>query len=163
MGVCELYIRVTTAKQLEICVTEVREAIDDLRRLAQGLHPPVLREAGLRPALWALAGRSHVPVTLGDFEDDRFSPEIEVAAYFMVSEALANVAKHARAESARIDVKRVGGCLVVQVADDGGGGANPSRGSGLAGLVDRVEAVGGSLAITSTHAGTTLRAEFPLA
>jgi len=152
-----------TAKQLEICVTEVREAIDDLRRLAQGLHPPVLREAGLRPALWALAGRSHVPVTLGDFEDDRFSPEIEVAAYFMVSEALANVAKHARAESARIDVKRVGGCLVVQVADDGGGGANPSRGSGLAGLVDRVEAVGGSLAITSTHAGTTLRAEFPLA
>jgi len=149
-------------EQLDICVVEVREAIDDLRRLAQGLHPPVLREAGLRPALWALAGRSHVPVTLGDFEDDRYPAEIEVAAYFLVSEALANVAKHAGAESARIDVKRAGSCLVVQITDDGRGGANPARGSGISGLVDRVEAVGGSLAITSTNAGTTLRAEFPV-
>jgi PAS domain S-box-containing protein len=151
-----------TAEQLDICVAEVRDAIDDLRRLATGLHPPILTEAGLRPALSALVRRSPLPVSLGSFPEQRFSAEIETATYYLVSEALTNTAKHAGATTAKVDVQAHDGRLVIEVADDGTGGADPAKGSGLRGLSDRVEAVGGSLAITSTTVGTTLRAEFPL-
>jgi PAS domain S-box-containing protein len=151
-----------TDEQLAICVAEARDAIDDLRRLAAGLHPPILTEAGLRPAIWSLVRRSPLPVTLGTFPEQRFSAEIETAAYYLVSEALANTAKHAQADSATVDVRIDFERLVVEVADDGLGGADPGAGSGLRGLSDRVEAVGGSLTITSTGGGTTLRAEFPV-
>ena len=151
-----------TREQLEISAAEVREAIEDLRRLANGLHPPILGEAGLRPALVALARRSALPVTVGDFGHERYPAEVETAAYYLVSEALTNTAKHAEATAVTIDVRRRDGRLVVTVADDGRGGANPASGSGLRGLEDRVEAVGGTLAITSSRAGTTIRAELPV-
>jgi PAS domain S-box-containing protein len=148
-------------EQLEVCVAETKEAIDDLRRLANGLHPTVLADAGLRAALWSLARRSAFPVELAAPER-RFPTEIETAAYYLVSEALTNVAKHAGATAARVGVQDVGQSVVVEVSDDGRGGASPAGGSGLRGLSDRVEAVGGTLSITSTSSGTTLRAEFPL-
>ena len=129
-------------EQLDICVAEVRDAIDDLRRLAAGLHPPILSEAGLRPALWALVRRSPLPVSLREFPDERFSAEIETATYYLVSEALTNTAKHARASAATVDVRSDDGRLVVEVADDGAGGADPAAGSGLRGLADRA-VVGG--------------------
>jgi PAS domain S-box-containing protein len=151
-----------TREQLEICSSEVREALEDLRRLANGLHPPILSEAGLRPALWALARRSALPVTLGTFPDERFPPDLETCTYYLVSEALTNTAKHARASIADVRVQADNGCLVVEVADDGIGGADPRKGSGIRGLNDRVEAVGGTLTITSSSSGTTIRAEFPL-
>jgi PAS domain S-box-containing protein len=151
-----------TLEQLEICSAEVRDALDDLRRLANGLHPPILTEAGLRPALWALARRSTLPVTLGTFPDHRFPTELETAAYYLVSEALTNTAKHAQATSADVRVQADDSRLVVEVTDDGIGGADPRKGSGIRGLGDRVEAVGGTLTITSTSGGTTIRAEFPL-
>ena len=151
-----------TREQLEICAVEVRDAIEDLRRLANGLHPPILGEAGLRPALVALARRSTLPVTVSDFGYERYPAEVETAAYYLVSEALTNTAKHAEANAITIDVRRRDSRLVVTVADDGRGGANPAGGSGLRGLEDRVEAVGGTLAITSSRAGTTIRAELPV-
>ena len=95
-----------TREQLEICSSEVREALEDLRRLANGLHPPILTEAGLRPALWALARRSALPVTLGTFPDERFPADLETATYYLVSEALTNTAKHARASTADVRVRR---------------------------------------------------------
>ncbi len=150
-------------QELDICVAEVRDAIDDLRRLATGLHPPILTEAGLRPAIWSLVRRSPLPVSLGEVPEQRFSAEIETATYYLVSEALTNTAKHAQATEANVAVRTYDDLLVVEVADDGVGGADPAAGSGLRGLSDRVEAVGGSLAITSTTGGTTLRASFPLA
>jgi signal transduction histidine kinase len=149
-------------EQLAVCTTELREAIEDLRRLANGLHPPILTEAGLRPALRALVRRSTLPVELRHFPDDRFPAEVETAAYYLVSEALTNTAKHAQATGAVVEVGVEWGRLVVQVTDDGVGGASPEKGTGLRGLVDRVEAVGGTLQITSRPTGTTLRAEFPL-
>ena len=149
-------------EQLGVCTTELREAIEDLRRLANGLHPPILTEAGLRPALRALVRRSTLPVELRHFPDDRFPAEVETAAYYLVSEALTNTAKHAQATGAAVDVGVEWGRLVVQVTDDGLGGASPEKGTGLRGLVDRVEAVGGTLQITSRPTGTMLRAEFPL-
>ena len=149
-------------EHLDVCVVEVREAIEDLRRLANGLHPPILTSAGLRPALAALVRRSPLPVTLGDFPEGRFSAEIETAVYYLVSEALTNTAKHAQASAASVDVRRGRGRLLVSVADDGNGGASPEKGSGLRGLIDRVEALGGSLTVTSTGRGTTVGAELPL-
>ena len=149
-------------EQLEISASEAREAIDDLRRLANGLHPAILSEAGLRPAISSLARRAPMPVTVDVGGDGRFGPEIETAAYYLVSEALTNTIKHAEAASAAVEVRSQNGCLVVEVSDDGRGGASPAGGTGLRGLSDRVEAVGGTLSITSTSAGTTLRAVFPV-
>jgi signal transduction histidine kinase len=143
---------------------ELRAALEELRELAHGIHPAVLTEQGLAPALKNLAERSPVPVTIVDLPDERLPAPAEAAAYFLVSEALANVAKYAQASRARVSVSRVDGLVLVEVDDDGVGGADPSRGSGLRGLSDRVQALDGKLEVTSpAGSGTHLHAEIPCA
>jgi signal transduction histidine kinase len=143
---------------------ELRAALEELRKLAHGIHPAVLTEQGLEPALRNLAERSPVPVTIVGVPQERLPAPAEAAAYFLVSEALANVAKYARASAVRIDVTRVNGRVLVEVEDDGVGGADPSRGSGLRGLSDRVAALDGTLELTSPPGrGTQLHAEIPCA
>jgi PAS domain S-box-containing protein len=142
--------------------TELEQALAELRELARGLHPAVLSERGLGPALGALADRAPVPVDIAAAVDGRLPPAVEAAAYYVVSEALTNVAKYAGACEVRVDVSRCDGQLEVTVADDGVGGADGARGSGLRGLADRVEALGGRLEVSSpVGAGTTLRARLP--
>jgi signal transduction histidine kinase len=134
--------------------------IEELIALARGLHPRELA-AGLRSALTALADRSDVPVKVSAPED-RFPADVEVAAYYMCAEALANITKHAAATSAWIDVARQNGQLTVAVSDDGRGGADPARGTGLRGLTDRIETLGGVLTVESfPGAGTRLAATIP--
>ena len=147
-------------------LTRVREQLDrglgELRDLARGIHPTVLTERGLEAALEALVQRAPQPVELRVTVPDGLDKAIEAAAYFVVSEALTNVAKYARAESVTVDVAPSEGTLVVTVADDGVGGADSTAGSGLRGLVDRVEAVGGRLEVESVPShGTRLRARLP--
>jgi signal transduction histidine kinase len=140
---------------------ELAQALEELRELARGIHPAVLSERGLSAALEALAGRAPVPVGVS-VPPDRLPPAVEAAAYYVISEALANVAKYAEASAVEIRVTRQNGRAVVEVADDGVGGADPARGSGLSGLVDRVEALDGVLKVESEPgAGTRIRAEFP--
>jgi PAS domain S-box-containing protein len=140
---------------------ELAQALEELRELARGIHPAVLSERGLSAALEALAGRAPVPVGV-TVPPDRFPPAVEAAAYYVISEALANVAKYAEASAVEIRVTRQNGRAVVEVADDGVGGADPTRGSGLSGLVDRVEALDGVLKVESEPgAGTRIRAEIP--
>ena len=142
---------------------ELQRALEELRELARGIHPAILSDRGLRAALESLAGRSPVPVDLTGTPVDRLPPAVEAAAYFVVAEALTNVVKYAHASQARISVQRVNGRAVVEVADDGVGGADPDRGSGLRGLADRVAALDGSLSLRSPQgAGTLLRAEIPV-
>jgi signal transduction histidine kinase len=142
---------------------ELSVAIDELRELARGIHPAVLTERGLGPALASLAERAPLPVELEHAEDERLPRSVEAAAYFVVSEALANVAKYARASRVRVYVGLEDGEAIVEVADDGLGGADPQRGSGLRGLSDRVEALDGQLEIESEPGqGTTVRAEIPV-
>jgi signal transduction histidine kinase len=149
---------------LESASKEAREALVELRELARGIHPAVLTETGLRGALQALVERSPIATTLGDVPDERFPAPIEATAYFVASEALANVAKHAAAETTVITITRSAGVLIVQVSDDGVGGARPDGGSGLRGLADRVASVGGSVRIDSpAGGGTRIEAEIPLA
>jgi signal transduction histidine kinase len=137
------------------------EALEELRDLARGIHPPILTDRGLEGALSALVARSPVPVSLSIDVGERPAPAFETAAYFMVAEALANATKHADAEHVEIRVERVGGVLVADVVDDGRGGADPS-GPGLNGLRQRVEALDGSLRVVSPPGGpTTVRAELP--
>jgi signal transduction histidine kinase len=147
-------------------LARAREQLDgglsDLRDLARGIHPSVLSDRGLAVALEALAKRAPMPVELRVAVDGRLDQAIEAAAYFLVSEAITNAAKHARAESVRVDVEANGDTMLVTVADDGVGGAETTRGSGLGGLIDRVEAVGGQLEITSPSGdGTRLSARLP--
>ena len=139
------------------------DVLDNLRELSRGLHPAVLSEGGLSPALSALARRSVVPVDLQlRLDGDRFDEPIEVAAYYVASEALANAAKHAQASHVEVTVRERDGWLELIVHDDGTGGAEASRGSGLTGLADRVEVIGGTLELDSPpDAGTTLRARLP--
>ena len=137
--------------------SELKEALSELRELAQGLHPAILTRSGL-----AAAVRASVPAELADVPEERFPPDLEAAAYYVVSEALANAGKHASATQARVSIRRSGGVLRVQVADDGVGGADPAAGSGLTGLADRVAALGGTLCVTSPPgAGTAVTAELP--
>ncbi len=137
--------------------------LEDLRTMARGIHPAILDSGGLGPALKTLARRSAVPVELEVETNGRLPERVEVAAYYVVSESLANVAKHAQATVARVDVALREGRLWVRVRDDGRGGADPTRGSGLTGLWDRVEALGGTLRLTSpTGGGTTVEAVLPL-
>jgi signal transduction histidine kinase len=141
---------------------DAKQALAELRDLARGIHPAVLTDRGLDAALSGLAGRSPVPVTVSVDVEPRCSPTIEAIAYFVVSEALANVAKHARATRAAVIVQRRGDRVLVQVSDDGAGGANADAGSGIAGLRDRVGGVDGTLEITSPAGGpTTLAVEMP--
>jgi signal transduction histidine kinase len=144
-------------------VDGINEVLEDLRELSSGLHPAILSEGGLRPALRALARRSAVPVRLNDEPEERFEERVEVAAYYVVSEALANAAKHAGASVVEVSIARHDGWLTVSIRDDGSGGADATKGSGLVGLSDRVEALGGTIAIASAPgAGTAIEAELPL-
>jgi PAS domain S-box-containing protein len=138
------------------------DALAELRELARGIHPAVLTDRGLEPALEMLAGRSGIPCELAVTLDERLPPPVEAAAYYLVAEALANASKHARASRVRVQLQRADGSAVVKVSDDGVGGADEGGGSGLRGLGDRVEALGGRLALSSPPgAGTTLSARIP--
>ena len=142
---------------------ELQVAVEELRELAHGIHPGTLTQAGLASALEALAARMPFPVRV-DAIPDRLPPEIEATAYFVASEALANVAKHASASRAVVRATRENGMLVVEVSDDGVGGADAGAGSGLNGLADRVEAHGGRLSVDSIrNSGTRVVVEIPCA
>jgi signal transduction histidine kinase len=143
---------------------QLEEALAELRELARGIHPGVLTDRGLVPALDSLASRSPVPVETEADLEGRLSPAVEAAAYFVVSEALANVAKYASATAVSVQVAREDGLARVTVRDDGVGGADPTAGSGLRGLRDRVEALGGRLEVESPAGeGTTVCVELPVA
>lgn len=147
---------------LEGAAAEAQAAITELRELARGIHPAVLTETGLAGAIQALAERSPVVTTITAVPASRYPAQIEATAYFVVSEALTNVAKHAATSSARVTIRELTGRLVVQVSDDGPGGARPEGGSGLRGLADRVAAAGGVLRIESPPgSGTHLEADIP--
>jgi signal transduction histidine kinase len=140
---------------------ELSAAHSELRELARGIHPPVLVQGGIRVAVESLAEQSPVPVDV-TVPAGRYPPLLEATAYFVVCEALANVAKHAGATAAHVNIDHVDGRLIVQVADDGVGGADVKRGTGLTGLADRVAAVEGHLRIESLRgSGTLVRAELP--
>jgi signal transduction histidine kinase len=139
------------------------EALDDLRELSRGIHPAILSEGGLVPALKALARRSAVPVRLHLEIENRLDERVEIGAYYVVSEALTNTAKHARASKVEVRARALDHVLQLQIDDDGAGGADPSSGSGLTGLADRVEALGGTIWIRSPRGeGTSLRVELSL-
>jgi len=147
-------------------ITEARDevalAIEELRELARGLHPAVLTRHGLRVAVAALADRATVPVEVAEVPGERLPETVEAAVYYVIAEALTNVTKYARASRVRLRVAAGDGTVVVEVSDDGVGGADPAAGSGLQGLTDRVEALGGTLEVVSPPgAGTSLRAEIP--
>ena len=128
---------------------ELSLALDELRELARGLHPAVLSDRGLRAAVEALASRAPVAVELAEMPDERLPAPVEAAAYYLIAEALTNVAKYAAATAVRVRVVAGAGSVTVEVTDDGVGGADPAGGSGLRGLADRVEALGGSLEVHS--------------
>ena len=144
-------------------VEHVRAALAELRELARGIHPAVLNH-GLEPALKSLASRASVPTAVSFEYPGRLPQQVELAAYFVACEALANVAKYARAGSASVRVSRRNGAAVIEIADDGVGGADERAGSGLQGLADRVDALGGTLRITRTPGeGTVGTADPPCA
>jgi signal transduction histidine kinase len=143
---------------------ELRAALDELRELARGIHPAVLTDQGLAAALRSLAERSLTPVTIVEVPNERLGEPIEAAAYFLVSESLANCVKYARASAIRISIVRQDGTAVVDVDDDGVGGADPGQGSGLRGLSDRVQALDGDFRVESPPGGGThIHAEIPCA
>lgn len=151
------------AEQLAVASAELTEALTELRELAQGIHPAVLTERGLEAALDVLAARAPLSVALDVRLSERLPEPVEAAAYYVASEALANVVKHARARSALVRAERIEGRAVIEVVDDGTGGADPDRGSGLCGLRDRVETLEGRLRIESNQGqGTRVRAELPV-
>jgi signal transduction histidine kinase len=151
------------ATQMDLVADGMIGVLDELREIARGIHPAILAEGGLRPALKTMARRSAVPVRL-DLDVDRRLPEpVELAAYYVINEALTNTAKHAHATSMDVRVAADGGLLRICVRDDGRGGADPTHGTGLVGLIDRVEALGGLLTLRSPPgAGTTLQVALPL-
>jgi PAS domain S-box-containing protein len=143
--------------------TGLADAVDDLQELSRGIHPAILSQGGLGPALRTLARRSAIPVELDIATDARFPEPIEVAVYFVVSEALANATKHAQASRVEVSLAPRNGRLLLSIRDDGVGGADPARGSGLVGLTDRVEALGGSIRVRSRPGdGTHITADLPL-
>jgi signal transduction histidine kinase len=153
--------------QLDDLADQASAAVDELRELARGIHPAVIGEGGLRPALRALARRSTVPVRLDVRWARRLPEQIEIAAYYVVSEALTNAAKHACASAVDVSIQVSGDgrdeSLHVRVCDDGRGGADLARGSGLMGLKDRVEALAGRLSVrTAPGSGTCVEVELPL-
>jgi signal transduction histidine kinase len=148
---------------LDATVDELQVAVNELRELARGVHPAILTEDGLGAALESLAARTPFPIELETF-DERLPPPVEAAAYFVASEALANVSKHAHASRAHVTARRRNGAVEVVVEDDGVGGAHAEPGSGLSGLVDRIEALGGNLKVDSPSGhGTRIAAEIPCA
>jgi signal transduction histidine kinase len=152
------------ATMLDRAVIELKTSLAELRELARGIHPAVLTDKGLEPALQALATRAPVPVVLDAEGGERLPVAVEIAAYYVVSEALANVGKYAQATEATVAVRRTDGRLTVDVTDDGVGGAEAGHGSGLRGLVDRLGALDGTLEVDSPPGrGTHLHAEIPYA
>jgi signal transduction histidine kinase len=150
------------AEQLAGAEQEARLAIEELRELARGIHPAILTSRGLDAALVELCGRAAVPVAIDGAVGERLAPEVETAAYFTISEALANVGKYANATEARVRIVSGPEGLEVAISDDGRGGADPDAGTGLRGLFDRVGAVGGTLRVASPPGGgTTLTAQLP--
>ncbi|WP_433294572.1 sensor histidine kinase [Pseudonocardia sp. CA-142604] len=150
-------------RQLDEVATGLVEVLEELREIARGLHPTILAECGLRSAMKALADRSAVPVRLDVRVEGRLAEPVETAAYYVVAEALTNAAKHAHATAAEVQVAAGEGVLHVRVRDDGCGGADVTRGSGLTGLKDRAEALGGRLALHSPPGeGTTLQVQLPV-
>jgi PAS domain S-box-containing protein len=150
------------AEHLQGAQRELAQGLEELRELARGIHPAILTERGLRAAVDSLVLRAQVPVDVVDMPEGRLQPEVEAAAYYVVSESLANVTRYADADRATVAVIRAGGLVAVEVSDDGKGGAEPAPGSGLRGLADRVEAIGGRLEIASPPgAGTRIRAVLP--
>jgi signal transduction histidine kinase len=151
------------ADLLDRSIAELQTSLAELRDLARGIHPAVLTERGLEPALASLAGRAPVPVTLNAPRGDRLPEPVESAAYFVASEGLANVAKYSRATHAAVTLARGPGHVTVEVSDDGVGGADFGRGSGLRGLEDRIAALDGTLSLESPPGrGTRLRAQIPV-
>jgi PAS domain S-box-containing protein len=141
---------------------ETRNAIEDLRELATGLHPSILVNRGLRAAIVALTAKAPLPVTF-DVPDERLAPSVEAACYYVTAEALTNVAKHSGASEAHVEVTIDDEQVVLDIRDDGRGGAHPEPGHGILGLRDRVAALGGSLELASPPgAGTVVRATLPL-
>jgi signal transduction histidine kinase len=149
---------------LDSTVEQLQQAVEELRELAHGVHPPVLTQGGLSAALDDLARRVPIPVTVLAAPEERLAPDLEATAYFVICEALANVVKHAEASTATISAARANSTLVVEIVDDGVGGADLGRGSGLRGLHDRVEARGGRLQVVSPPGkGTRIVGELPCA
>jgi len=139
------------------------DALGELREIARGIHPPILSDGGLRPALRALARRSPVPVSLKANHDGRLPEQVEVSAYYVVAEALTNAARHAHASAVSVQADLIRGALRITVRGDGAGGAGFSGGTGLAVLKDRVEALGGLIVLHSPPgAGTSLHVELPV-
>jgi signal transduction histidine kinase len=151
-------------KTLTAAQDQLAQGLDELRELARGIHPAVLTERGLGPALQALVKRASVSVEILDLPEDRLSGPVEAAAYYVVVEAITNVAKYARSSHVTVSVRLVSGRATLMVSDDGVGGANAAHGTGLRGLADRVEALGGHLYVDSPPGrGTRIRAEIPCA
>jgi signal transduction histidine kinase len=151
------------AEMVKEALSNAERGMDEVREIAHGIHPRILSSGGLRPALKTLARRSPIPVTVDMQTDARLPENVEVTAYYVASEALTNAAKHARASEVRVSVDVDDRRAVVTVSDDGVGGADSSRGSGLIGLHDRVAALGGSLSVASERgAGTVLTAQIPV-
>jgi signal transduction histidine kinase len=143
---------------------ELDLALSELRELARGIHPAVLADRGLSAAVDALAGRSPLPVEVRDVPSDRLPEHIELTAYFVISEALTNITKYAQASRAWVSVTHQNGRLLLEVGDDGVGGADVGRGTGLRGLADRLDAIEGRLYVESEPGrGTTVRATMPSA
>ena len=149
--------------ELDRAVAGVADALDELREIARGIHPAILAEGGLRPALRALARRCLIPVRVDVRLVGRLPEQVEVSAYYVVAEALTNAARHARASAVTVEARVAGDVLRFAIHDDGTGGASYPGGTGLAGLKDRVEALGGRIYLDSpAGAGTSLRVELPL-
>jgi signal transduction histidine kinase len=138
-------------------------AVDDLQEISRGIHPAILSRGGLGAAVRGLARRSSFPVELDVGTMERLPPPVETAAYYVVAEALANATKHASASEGQVSLELRDGALHVSIRDDGVGGADPSQGSGLLGLIDRVQALGGTIAVKSPPGqGTAMVAELPV-
>jgi len=152
----------TAREALAAAQDDLARGLEELRELGRGLHPVLLTERGLGPALDALLSRAAVPVDIAELPGERLAPPVEAAAYYVVAEALTNVARYAQASHATVAVRRANGSATVTVSDDGVGGADPARGSGLRGLAARVEALNGRLDVDSPPSGgTRVTAEIP--
>jgi signal transduction histidine kinase len=147
---------------VEAAQVELALALEEIRELVRGLHPRLLSDRGLEPALAGLAERSVIPVEIAEMPSERLPPAVEAAAYYLVAEGLANAGKHSQAARVTVRVGSDGDGTTVEIADDGVGGADPETGSGLRGLTDRVAALGGELEVTSEPgSGTRIRATLP--
>jgi signal transduction histidine kinase len=162
-GLADPVMDAAVAERLDQAAGELTQALSELREFARGIHPAILTERGLVPALQSLAERSTAPARVVSSLERRLPAPVEATAYFVVSEALANVGKYAKATNVDIRVRDAKGYLTLEVEDDGIGGADPARGSGLRGLGDRVAAVGGTLDIQSQPGeGTRLEVRIPV-